>query len=708
MGVLRIKPLSQNAVLLQIGLLSLVFISLPAFAAKKEPPKPTNDDCLACHSDSTMTKDVNGKQVSLYVNSDAFKSSMHGTIFTCVDCHSDIKSSPHETTPAKVSCARCHADQQAAYDRSHHAKAINAGDGQAATCVDCHGSPHELLAASDAKSRVNHAHIPTTCGACHGQKFVMGASGHSAQPFLSYQESVHGKAVAAGSDKAAVCTDCHGAHEILAASDSKSSIFKFNVPATCAKCHQTVEQEFAQSIHGLAIGRGNGMAPVCTDCHGIHSIRAHLDPNSSVAAANLARVTCARCHEGVRLSQEFGVEGRRATTYLASYHGLASKLGSQVVANCASCHGVHNILPSSDPRSTINRANLVNTCGQCHPGVTEKFALSKVHVDAPLSADMGSVAVRWIRKFYLGMIFAVIGAMLLHNLVIWRYKALKRRNQQHRAVARMTRQQRWQHIILLASFFTLVVTGFALKYPDTWFATLLGMSEKIRGITHRVAGVVLIGVGVYHVVYVALTREGRRLVRDFLPAPMDAFDLWRTLLYYLGLRSERPEFSRFSYAEKAEYWALVWGLVVMAATGIMLWAKVWVGSLLARWWLDVATAIHFYEAVLATLAIVVWHFYQVFLDPDVYPMNWAWWDGKMSFEHYREEHALDSETLLAAARANASPELSDGNRPDATDSSATFAEGEEADAERSCLKTTNETHNEMNGASRERDCQIGK
>jgi len=89
----------------------------------------------------------------------------------------------------------------------------------------------------------------------------------------------------------------------------------------------------------------------------------------------------------------------------------------------------------------------------------------------------------------------------------------------------------------------------------------------------------------------------------------------------------------------------------MASTGIMLWAKVWFGNLLPRWWLDIATAVHFYEAVLATLAIVVWHFYQVFLDPDVYPMNWTWWDGKMSFEHYREEHPLDSETLLKSAES---------------------------------------------------------
>ena len=641
----------------QFGLLCLFFsFAISAFAANKAAPKPTSEDCLACHGDSTMTTEVNGKQVSLSVNADGFKNSIHGTMFTCVDCHSDVKTSPHETTPAKVSCAQCHADQQAAYDRSYHAKAIKAGDVQAATCVNCHGSPHELLPASDPKSRVNHANIPATCGACHGQKFVMAASGHSAQVFVSYEESVHGKAVAAGSEKAAVCTDCHGSHEIRAASDPKSPIFKFNVPAICAKCHDNVEEQFAQSIHGQAIAHGNWQAPVCTDCHGIHSIKAHLDANSSVSAANLSQVTCARCHEGVRLSQEFGVEGRRSTTYLASYHGLASKLGSQVVANCASCHGVHNILPSSDSRSTINRANLVTTCGRCHPGVTEKFVVGKVHVDAPLSADVGSVAVRWIRKLYLGMIFAVIGAMLLHNLVIWRRKALLRRKEEHRLVKRMTRHQRWQHVILFVSFITLVITGFALKFPDSWFATLLGMGERVRGVTHRVAGVILIAVGIYHIVYAAVTHDGRRLVKDFLPAPKDASDVWCTLLYYLGLRSEKPEFRRFNYAEKAEYWALVWGLIVMASTGLMLWAKMSVGRYLARWWLDVATAIHLYEAILATLAIVVWHFYQVFFDPDVYPMNWAWWDGKMSFEHYREEHGLDTKTLLDAARAEAAAE----------------------------------------------------
>jgi cytochrome b subunit of formate dehydrogenase len=325
-----------------------------------------------------------------------------------------------------------------------------------------------------------------------------------------------------------------------------------------------------------------------------------------------------------------------------------------IVANCASCHGVHNILPSSDPRSTVNPANLDVTCGQCHKGVTQKFTLNKVHVDTQngQSSDKGTTAVRYVRWVYIPLILLVIGGMFLHNAIIWRAKLIAIRRAQKRYVLRMTPNQRWQHLILLTSFFVLVVTGFALKYPDSWFASLLGLSEHWRSIIHRVAGVLLIADGIYHVVYVAFTSDGRRLIRDLFPTPKDATDAWGTMLYYLGLRKDKPKFGRFNYAEKAEYWALVWGTALMAITGIMLWAKVPVGNLLARWWLDAATAVHFYEAILATLAILVWHFYQVFFDPDVYPMNSAWRDGKMPAEHYREEHELDTETL-----AEAEPEL---------------------------------------------------
>jgi len=646
----------------------------------------SDQDCLACHGEAGM-KSESGR--SLHVDAAKFKGSMHSAL-SCTDCHVGVKEYPHpkgmrlpkcstcheepvSQLPASVhsvlgkdacaschgqvhevqaagklvpqQCATCHDDAVHGYQLGVHAVARKDGDGQAPTCLACHGGPHQILPASDPNSPVSHVHIPATCAKCHAQKFVMEHTGVSTQPYYSYEESVHGRAVSAGSTTAAVCTDCHGVHEIRAARDDNSSIFKFNVPLTCGHCHEAISREFQQSIHGQAIAQGNSQAPVCTDCHGIHSIKSHLDPNSPVSAANVGLVTCSRCHEGVRLSQEFGVEGRRESTYLASYHGLASRGGSQVVANCASCHGTHSIFPSNDPRSTINHANLVRTCGQCHPGVTEKFTSAKVHVDAPLSADIGSKAVRWIRKFYLSLIFVVIGGMLAHNFIIWRAKVVARRRVEHQFVERMPLRFRWQHASLLTSFIVLVLTGFALKYPDSWFASMLSLGEHKRHLLHRIAAVVLIVVSIYHMFDSVLSREGRKLIRDLFPTLDDVRGAWQNLSYYLGLTTRKPEFARFNYAEKAEYWALVWGMIVMAVTGVMLWAKVLVGNHMPRWWLDVATAIHFYEAVLATLAIIVWHFYQVFLDPDVYPMNWAWWDGKMTLHHYREEHGLDASTL---------------------------------------------------------------
>ncbi len=601
----------------------------------KGQQKLKDADCLACHGDSSLTTDVNGKTVSLFVDETKEKHTIHGRLFACVDCHTDVKILAHDAPPKKITCGQCHAEAQEAYSHSAHALARKEG-AAAAGCQDCHGGAHEVMAGGDPKSPVNHENIPYTCGRCHGQKFLMESRGESAQPFISYQESVHGRATEKGSQKAAVCTDCHGAHEILPANDQKSPIYKFNVPATCGKCHTDVNNTFMKSIHGQALSRGNAQAPVCTDCHGIHSIKSHVDPNSPVSEQNLSKDSCARCHEGVRLSQEFGVPGDRVNSYFDSYHGLAAQGGSVVAANCSSCHGVHNILPSSDPHSTINKANLDATCGQCHKGVTQKFTQTRVHSeDGVQPHDIGSLAVRWIRILYILLIIAVIGAMFLHNAIIWRFKAVKRRGMMNPFMVRMTVNQRWQHLALLTSFIVLVITGFALKFPESWFAHVFGMGEHWRGIIHRIAGVVLIGAGIYHVFYLGAAREGRRLLRDLAPGPRDAFDAIYTMMYYLGLRKEKPKFGRFNYAEKAEYWALVWGTALMGLTGIMLWAKVWVGNTLARWWVDVATAIHFYEAILATLAIVVWHFYQVFFDPDVYPMIWAWWDGKMPLEHYK-------------------------------------------------------------------------
>jgi formate dehydrogenase gamma subunit len=563
----------------------------------------------------------------------------------CQGCHAPGKQLPY------LAGSLFHSASHAAYDHSFHAQAIRNGT-KAADCLDCHtrnGDMTTILPASDPKSTINRATIAETCGKCHGDKSIMQGSGISDRPFLSYRESVHAKAMARGNTSAAVCTDCHNSHDIQPASNSQSSIAKINIPATCGKCHQNEAAEFTQSIHGQAVTRGVSRAPVCTDCHGIHNIKMPFDQNTATASSAMATDTCAKCHEGVTLTQEFGVASGRVSSYKDSYHGLASRLGSKVVANCASCHGVHNILPSSDPRSMISAGNLPQTCGQCHVGAGANFANGKIHLTPGLvsevaSHDMGVVGTRIVRWIYLPLIFLVIGGMVLHNALIWRKKAVAKRRQE-RNIVRLSANQRAQHWLLLTSFIVLVLSGFALQYPDSWLAWLLGSSEFLRRIIHRVAAVVMLVVGTYHVLYLAFTKEGRLWVKDMLPRWTDVKDVLGNFAYYLGVRKERPKLARFGYAEKAEYWAVIWGTIIMGLTGLMIWFKLGIFGFLPRWWIDIALAVHFYEAVLATLAIIVWHFYQVIFDPDVYPVNFAFIDGRVSEESYKEEHELAYEQL---------------------------------------------------------------
>jgi cytochrome b subunit of formate dehydrogenase len=203
--------------------------------------------------------------------------------------------------------------------------------------------------------------------------------------------------------------------------------------------------------------------------------------------------------------------------------------------------------------------------------------------------------------------------------------------------------ERVQHAVLALSFLTLVWTGFALKYPDQWWARPLLLMEgtySMRSLIHRIAAAVFIAVSLTHMISLVVSRKLRAHWKEMLPATKDPGEALSNFAYNLGLGSEPPGRSSHSYVEKAEYWAVVWGAVVMIATGLLLWANNLAMKLLPKSWLDVATSIHFYEAVLATLAILVWHFYPVIFDPDVYPLNTAFLTGisVKTEEHSRDTH----------------------------------------------------------------------
>jgi cytochrome b subunit of formate dehydrogenase len=230
--------------------------------------------------------------------------------------------------------------------------------------------------------------------------------------------------------------------------------------------------------------------------------------------------------------------------------------------------------------------------------------------------------------------------MLLHNGLDWLNK-LRRHKPHHgtgEQLPRMNKTFRITHGLVIVSFVSLVITGFALKFPDSAWLKAFGISHvgTFRGIAHRIAGAVIMGATVMHLVHLALVKRDRVILTELLPNWQDAKDIGAMMGHNLGFNVKRPTFGMFGYPEKMEYWAFMWGTIVMAVTGTMLWAKDWSLRHFPIWALDAATAAHWYEAILATLSILVWHWYLVIFDPDVYPMDLAWLTGKASADHLRE------------------------------------------------------------------------
>jgi cytochrome b subunit of formate dehydrogenase len=387
-------------------------------------------------------------------------------------------------------------------------------------------------------------------------------------------------------------------------------------------------------VHGAAVKAGVRDAPVCTDCHGEHTISAVKLATSRVAPANIPD-TCGQCHAAQRIVTQYRLPPNVFATYLKSFHGLAMQGGNVTAASCASCHGIHDILPASDPLSTISPQNLPQTCGKCHPGIGTRMSAEFFKIHAPPGAAEGKPwLVNLISRVYIVLIVATIGGMLTFNLLDYLKKARTHiaHVRQTEGEPRLTKWLRTQHFLLMATFILLAYTGFVHKFPDAMFSwpfrAMGDAGSTARSLTHRIAGWAFIALFVVHAVSLVFTKRGREYLVVLWFAWHDALDALGTLLFNLGLRKTTPPHRRWNYAEKAEYWALMWGSIVMIVTGLMLLFTETVLRTMPKVWHDVAQVIHYYEAVLATLAIVVWHFYWVIFDPKEYPMNPAWLIGK--------------------------------------------------------------------------------
>ena len=219
-----------------------------------------------------------------------------------------------------------------------------------------------------------------------------------------------------------------------------------------------------------------------------------------------------------------------------------------------------------------------------------------------------------------------------------------------RVVMRFDPHQRIQHGLMALSFLLLVVTGWPLSThgvgASQFLVDLMGGMAKVSYV-HRVAAVGLIAASIYHLGYLFVALFQRRLAFSMLPTPQDAKHLGENMAFFFGARKTKPKFPRFSYFEKFDYWAVFWGVFIMVGSGLVRWFPNLSMRVAPEWLYDVAFYAHADEAVLASLAIFIWHFYNVHLRPGIFPMSWVFLNGRLTVEELEHEHGLEYDALFA-------------------------------------------------------------
>lgn len=335
-------------------ILALAAAVVSAQTAPPGPPALSGEmrQCGICHGRREFKKvQPDGSIRPLFIDEAALARSVHGK-WQCLDCHADITTIPHPDNLAPVNCRRCHFG----------------------------GNP------VGAPEKVNYE---------------------------GYAKSVHGRLRAAGDVKAPLCQDCHGTHLVLKPSNPASLVAKAHVPATCGRCHVEEHAQYVRSVHGVALlVKGNIEAPACTDCHGEHSILAPKESSSEVSPSRIPE-TCSHCHGAVGFSARYNIPINPVKTFQHSFHGIANELGSVRVANCASCHTAHDVLPPADPRSSVYPANIPATCGKtsCHEGANANYARGRFHID-PESRSSG--VIYWIALFFKILTISTLLGLIVH------------------------------------------------------------------------------------------------------------------------------------------------------------------------------------------------------------------------------------------------------------------------------------------------------
>jgi cytochrome b subunit of formate dehydrogenase len=400
------------------------------------------------------------------------------------------------------------------------------------------------------------------------------------------------------------CTGCHGAHGILARSDT---LFEATMVERCSHCHEHYAESFYDSYHGQASGLGSEDAATCQDCHGSHGVLGAEDPNSMVGEAHLLE-TCQSCHPeataGFALFQPHADHNdREQYPYVYwSYH-----LMTALLIGVFTVFGAHTVL-------WLLRLAFDALRGTPHGARHDAgdWAMTAQSQESPLHLD---------------------SAQRGEGHFVWRFPAF----------------HRWTHATVIVSFFLLVITGLPLRFSQAfWAPALMGLlgGVEMAGLLHRIGAVMTFGYFGLHLAYlvnkVARAPDPMKMlwgVDTLVPQPRDVVDFWNQIRWYFG-RGPRPRFARYSYMEKFDYFAVFWGVAIIGGSGLLLWFPEFFARFMPGWIFNVATIVHADEALLASGFIFTIHFFHVHFRPEKFPLDAVMFTGRATREYMEEEHPL--------------------------------------------------------------------
>ena len=601
--------------------LASVLWSLPASAATPLD----NASCLSCHDGKKGKLDIpgaDGKPRALHsVAPDKFGQGVHAQM-QCVACHTDIK------------------------DNAEIANAHTKDPAQALKKVDCAGCHQELW--DQAQKNGTAKDKP---------RFEL-----VAKNIAAYKNSFHARPRADDKTKPnASCDNCHDTHSFnVPAKDSPQyAQWRLTIAKTCGtSCHEDQLEAYAGSIHGQEVlDKKNAKAAVCSDCHTAHAVT-----NSSSEPFKLAvTAKCGSCHE------------ENLKSYKATYHGQISSLGYAYTAKCFDCHGSHEILKVTDPKSKVHADNRMTTCRQCHNGkkgvsvAPVGFASFQPHGNANDFARYPQIWVAW--QIMVQLLVGTFGFFWLHT-ALWFYREYKERKdrskQQHikidvlpahfkgKHVKRFSAAWRIAHLTFALSLMVLTLTGMPLFYPDVAWApvimTALG-GPHTAGLIHRISAVIFAGVFFWHLIYmvVGIARDWKNFKffgpNSMIPNLQDGKDMLAMFKWFFG-QGPRPVFDRWTYWEKFDYWAPFWGVTIIGVSGLIMWLPSVFGAFLPGWVFNVAAIFHGEEAFLAVVFLFTVHFFNNHFRPDKFPLEVVMFTGTFSLEEFKHEHAVEYKRLL--------------------------------------------------------------